>query len=216
LLGLYAQRRYGVGQEIYVNMLTANAYANSDDFLQYEGKPPRRQVDGELYGTAPWYRLYEASDGWVFFAAPTRGEWEAFCAEAAPHLSDQSADDEAAMTAAIADIFAQAPAAEWETRLTAVGVGCVQADAGSVGDFLSKDAHVLANGFSPIANHRRLGNVRRWGPLTKMAGGRDDYGPGVLAGQETNEILAEVGRSDEEIARLRSEGVVWSEPVELE
>ena len=62
LLGLYAQRRYGVGQEIYVNMLTANAYANSDDFLSYEGKPPRREVDGELYGTAPWYRLYEASE----------------------------------------------------------------------------------------------------------------------------------------------------------
>ncbi len=216
LLGLYAQRRYGVGQEIYVNMLTANAYANSDDFLQYEGKPARRQVDGELYGTAPWYRLYEASDGWVFFAAPTCEEWEAFCNEAAPQLSEQNADDEAAMTAAIADVFAQAPAAEWEGRLTAVGVGCVQADAGSVGDFFAKDAHVLANNFSPVSNHRRLGEVRRWGPLTKMAGGRTDYGPGVLAGQETSEILAEVGRSPEEIDRLKTAGVVWSEPVELE
>ena len=216
LLGLYAQRRYGIGQEIYVNMLTANAYANSDDFLQYEGKPARRQVDGELYGTAPWYRLYQASDGWVFFAAPTCEEWEAFCNEAAPHLSDQSADDEATMTAAIAEVFAQAPAAEWEARLTAVGVGCVQADAGPVGEFLSKDEHVLANGFSPVANHRRLGDVRRWGPLTRMAGGRTDYGPGVLAGQETNEILAEVGRSPEEIDRLKTTGVVWSEPVELE
>ncbi len=216
LLGLYAQRRYGVGQEIYVNMLTANAYANSDDFLQYKGKPERRQVDGELYGTAPWYRLYEASDGWVFFAAPTCEEWEAFCNEAAPHLADQSAADEAAMTAAIAEVFAQAPAAEWEARLTAVGVGCVQADAGPVGEFLSKDEHVLANDFSPVAKHRRLGEVRRWGPLTKMAGGRTDYGPGVLAGQETNEILAEVGRSPEEINRLKTAGVVWSEPVELE
>lgn len=215
LLGLYAQRRFGVGQEIYVNMLTANAYANSDDFLQYDGKPPRSQVDSELFGTAPWYRLYKASEGWVFFAAPTREEWEAFCAEAEPHLSDQTAADEAAMTAAIAEVFAQAPAAEWEARLTAVGVGCVQADAGSVGDFLSTDEHVLANGFSPVANHRRLGEVRRWGPLTKMAGGRDDYGPGVLAGQETDEILAEAGRSAADIGRLRSEGVVWSEPVEL-
>ncbi len=216
LLGLYAQRRYGVGQEVYVNMLTANAYANSDDFIQYKGKPPRRQVDGELYGTAPWYRLYEASEGWVFFAAPTCEEWEAFCDEAAPHLSAQSADDEAAMTAAIAKVFAQVPAAEWERRLTAVGVGCVQADAGPVGEFLSKDEHVLANGFSPVANHRRLGDVRRWGPLTKMAGGREDYGPGVLAGQETTEILAEVGRSAHEIEQLKSAGIVWSEPVELE
>ena len=215
LLGLYAQRRYGIGQEIYVNMLTANAYANSDDFLQYEGKPPRRQVDGELYGTAPWYRLYEASEGWVFFAALTDDEWSVFCREAAPQLAEARGQDEGALASALGEVFAQAPAEEWERRLTAVGVGCVQADSGNCGEFFSKDEHVLANDFSPVANHRRMGDVRRWGPLTKMAGGRDDYGPGVLAGQETDEILAEVGRSVQEIERLRSEGVVWSEPVQL-
>ena len=215
LLGLYAQRRYGIGQEIYVNMLTANAYANSDDFLQYKGKTPRRQVDGELYGTAPWYRLYEASEGWVFFAALTDDEWSAFCQEAAPQLVDAREQDEDTLASALGEVFEQAPAEEWERRLTAVGVGCVQADSGNCGEFFSKDEHVLVNGFSPVANHRRMGDVRRWGPLTKMAGGRDDYGPGVLAGQETDEILAEVGRSVHEIERLRSEGVVWSEPVEL-
>ncbi len=215
LLGLYAQRRYGLGQEIYVNMLTANAYANSDDFLQYEGKPARRQVDGELYGTAPWYRLYEASEGWVFFAALRDEQWTAFCREAAPALEDRDSVDEHALTTALVELFAQAQASEWESRLTAVGVGCVRADTGPVGEFLIRDEHVLANGFSPMANHRRLGDVRRWGPLTTMAGGRDDYGPGVLAGQETDEILEEIGRGGE-IESLRSAGVVWSEPVELE
>ena len=34
-------------------MLAANAYANADDFVRYAGKPPRRPVDGELYGTHP-------------------------------------------------------------------------------------------------------------------------------------------------------------------
>lgn len=215
LLGLYAQRRYGVGQEIYVNMLTANAYANSDDFLQYEGKQPRRQVDGELFGTAPWHRLYEASEGWVFLAAVTDDEWSVFCGEAAPELVGRDSIDDVALIAALAELFATAPADQWERRLTAVGVGCVRADGKPVGEFLSRDEHVLANGFSPVANHRRLGDVRRWGALTTMAGGRDDYGPGVLAGQETDEILAEIGRGGE-IERLRSTGVVWSEPVELE
>ena len=215
LLGLVAQRRYGVGQEIYVNMLTANAYANSDDFLQYEGKPPRRQVDGELHGTAPWYRLYEASEGWIFFAALTDDEWSAFCAEAAPELASARDGDEAELISRLTEVFAQVPASEWERRLTAVGVGCVQADAAGSGDFFAHDEHVLANDFSPIADHKRLGPVRRWGPLTTMAGGRDDYGPGVLAGQDTDEILAEVGRSPEEIERLRESGIVWSEPLEL-
>ena len=71
LLGLYAQQRYGVGQQIFVNMLTANAYANADDFIRYEGKQPRRQVDGELYGISALYRLYPTEQGWVFLAAPT-------------------------------------------------------------------------------------------------------------------------------------------------
>ncbi len=215
LLGLYAQRHYGVGQEIYVNMLTANAYANSDDFLHYAGKPPRRQVDAELHGTAPWYRLYEALEGWVFLAVPTDAEWSAFCREAAPQLADRGSISEDALTAALEEVFAQAPAPEWERRMTVLGVGCVQADAASVGEFLAKDEHVLANGFSPMARHQRLGDVRRWGALTTMAGGRDDYGAGVLAGQETDAILGEIGRG-EEIERLRAEGIVWSEPVGLE
>ena len=184
LLGLYAQRRYGVGQQIFVNMLTANAYANSDDFLQYEGKPPRRQVDGELYGTAPWYRLYPASEGWVFFAALTDEDWSAFCAEAAPHLADARDTSEDDLTTALADVFATAPATEWEARLTTVGVGCVVADAGHPGQFFLHDPQVLANDFAPLAEHRRLGQVRRWGALTRCAGRRDGYGHGVLAGQE--------------------------------
>ena len=218
LLGLYAQQRYGVGQAIYVNMLTANAYANSDDFLQYEGKPPRREVDGELYGTAPWYRLYEAKEGWVFLAAESPAEWAAFCTEAAPHLAEARTGtvDEAALTAALAAVFQTAAAKEWEARLTPQGVGCVQADARGSGPFFAHDPHVLENNFSPKANHRRLGTVRRWGPLTKLAGGRDDYGPGVLAGQETAEILAELGRDEAEAARLRTAGIVWSEPILLQ
>ena len=215
LLGLVAQRRWDVGQEIYVNMLTANAAANSDDFLQYEGKPPRRQVDAELHGTAPWHRLYEAAEGWVFFAALTDAEWSAFCQEAAPELSDARVGDEAALTDSLAQVFAQASADEWEQRLTPLGVGCVRADAGGAGQFFAHDEHVLANNFSPIARHRRLGDVRRWGPLTKLSGGRNDYGPGVLAGQETDEILRELGRGGD-VERLRSEGVVWSEAIELD
>ena len=48
-----------------------------------------------------------------------------------------------------------------------------------------------------------------------MAVGRDDYAPGVLAVQETDEVLAEVGRDTVEIARLRESGIVWSESVQL-
>ena len=223
LLGLYAQQRYGVGQQIFVNMLTANAYANADDFIRYEGKQPRRQVDGELYGISALYRLYPTEQGWVFLAAPTDAEWARFCAHAHPELADDprfgsaAARDEhdAALVDVLTDVFATRPAAEWEARLTAQRVGCVVADAATAGQFFAHDPQMLENDFAPLARHQRMGEIRRWGPLTHMAGGRDDYGPGVLAGAETDAILREIGRSDEEIAELRSNRVVWAEPLEI-
>ena len=223
LLGLYAQRRSGIGQRIFVNMLAANAYANADDFVAYEGKPLRRQVDAELYGLSALYRLYPASEGWVFLAAPTDAEWRIFCEIAAPQLAndprfaDATGRDahDAKLAEALAAVFATRPAAEWESLLAPQRIGCVAADAQSAGQFFAHDEHIQQNGFAPFSEHQRLGNLRRWGSLTVCAGGRDDYGPGVLAGAETDAILQEIGRGEAEIAALREQGVVWSEAVDL-
>ena len=223
LLGLYAQRRYGIGQRIFVNMLAANAYANADDFVGYEGKPPRRQVDAELYGLSALYRLYPTAEGWVFLAAPSDAEWQTLCREAAPQLANDPRFADAAgrdqhdaeLAAALADLFAARPAAEWEALLTPHRVGCVVADAASPGDFFTHDEHIHANNFAPHADHQRHGNLRRWGPLTTCAGGRSDYGPGVLAGQETEQILQEIGRTKPQIANLQTHRIVWSEPIHL-
>ena len=73
---------------------------------------------------------------------------------------------------------------------------------------------MLENDFAPVALHQRFGAVRRWGPLTRCAGGPEAYGPGVLAGAETESILREIGRSSEQIAELQAARIVWSEPVE--
>ena len=223
LLGLYAQRRYGIGQRIFVNMLAANAYANADDFVGYEGKPPRRQVDADLYGLSALYRLYPTAEGWVFLAAPTDAEWAAFCQIAAPALADDprfadapSRDaHDADLATALTGVFAARTAAEWEALLTPHRIGCVAADAQTPGQFFAHDAHVDQNGFAPHAAHQRLGNLRRWGPLTTCAGGRTDYAPGVLAGAETDAILQEIGRTGAEITTLRASATVWSEPVQL-
>ena len=222
LLGLWVQQRHGIGQQIFVNMLAANAYANSDDFVKYDGKPAAPQVDAELHGLSAACRLYETAEGWIFFAAQTNPEWQAFCSAAAPELasdprfanSASRAEHDNALRILLARQFQERTADEWEQLLAPQYIACVRADARTAGQFFSHDEHVLANDFTPIAHHQRLGPLRRWGPLTRCATRRTDYGPGVLAGAETDAILQEIGRADQ-IAALRSSSVVWSEPVHL-
>ncbi|MEE9198579.1 MAG: CoA transferase, partial [Dehalococcoidia bacterium] len=79
LLGLQARARSGEGQCMETTMLCSAAYLFSDDFLRYEGKPPRPTPDNGQYGLGPLYRLYRTQEGWVFLAVLTDEEWSAFC-----------------------------------------------------------------------------------------------------------------------------------------
>jgi crotonobetainyl-CoA:carnitine CoA-transferase CaiB-like acyl-CoA transferase len=223
LLGLWAQRRLGRGQRVLVNMLVANAYANADDFLCYPAKPPRPVVDAELHGLAAGYRLYRAREGWVFLALLGDAEWRSFCeavarpewlADARFATAEAREKNDAELAAALADLFRERPADDWEALLIAADVGCVRADAPAPGEFFARDEHLIGNGFAPRIRHARFGELRRWGPLVTCAGGAEAYGPGALAGEHTDALLAELGRSAEEIAHLRQIGVVASEPVE--
>ncbi len=56
-----------------------------------------------------------------------------------------------------------------------------------------------------------MGMLRRWGPLVQVDGGADQYGPGVLGGEQTEALLIESGRTPEEIATLWETEVVWAE-----
>ena len=80
MLGLHARRRTGEGQQIFLSMLGANAYANYDDFLSYEGKPDRPTVDADVLGFSALYRLYPARSGWVMLAVTSDAQWQALCA----------------------------------------------------------------------------------------------------------------------------------------
>lgn len=221
LLALLARQRHGVGQAVYVNMLTANLYANADDALSYDGKSHRRTADAELFGLGACYRLYRSSVGWVFLAVTTDREWQQFCRgvgrldlAADPRfvtVADRGLHD-TALARLVEAVFGARSADEWEVDLTAMGVACVRADGSTPGPFFAHHGQVLANGFTPITRHARFGEHRRWGAIVTVNGGTDNYGPGVLAGEQTDQMLAELGYKPEQIFELRRTNVVASEP----
>lgn len=210
LLALLNQRRHGIGQEVRIDMLVANAWANADDFVQWPTKPQPVTVDDDYQGLHPGYRLYPTRAGWVFVAATTDVEFQRL-AEALghPELTLDRPDLATTLTA----LFAADEAGNWEQKLTAAGVGCVRADDIDVGSFLCADPHLRHNGWTPAVEHKRFGSVQRWGPTVTVGGLNPHYRSAPLAGEHTDTLLAELGCSDDEIARLRNERIVNSEPV---
>ena len=198
----------------------ANAYANSDDFIDYAGKPARQQLDAELYGLNALCRLYRTRDGWVFLGVFTEREWQALCQTvprsdlaADPRFASAEARSEhdGALAEELADLFATQDADDWERTLVPAGVGCVRADGPPPGEFWADDEHVRANGFAPLAEHARYGTLRRHGPVVTLSETPGRYGPGSLAGDHTDAILREFGYDEDSIAALRADAIVWSE-----
>jgi crotonobetainyl-CoA:carnitine CoA-transferase CaiB-like acyl-CoA transferase len=70
LLGLRSKRRVAPGQAMLTTMLSTMTHVLSDDTIEYEGRRAAPTLDLGLQGFGPLDRLYEASDGWIFLAAP--------------------------------------------------------------------------------------------------------------------------------------------------
>lgn len=221
-MALLERARTGTGQQVFINMQMANAWANAADFLDYSGKPERAQVDAELHGLGATYRLYPTREGWVFLALVTDEEFARFCKAAeCPELAsdarfssvEERRQNDDALAQALLQLFALDDATSWEKRLAPVGIGCVRADDIEAGAVWNEDPQVLANGWAPAVQHARFGSLRRWGPLVTVDGLNPDYRSGPLQGEHTDKVLSELGKSDGEIQQLRDAKIVTSEPV---
>ena len=201
VLGLCARRASGVGQKIYIDMFGANAYANWDDFLNFEGKPERPSVDRDGFGLGPLYRLYECLVGWVFLAAVNDREKQALASVTGVDL--QSSD----LASRLASFFKRKSAIEWERELTPLGIGCVEASNSVPPEFFMKDEHVREENLLVPAVHPDWGDYLRLGPMVEFD--RDASYPGTgAAGGATLSLLHELGYSEDAIRVLLDDSVV--------
>ena len=197
LLGLAARRDHGRGQKIFVDMFGANAYANWDDFLCYEGKPERPAVDPNGFGLGPLHRLYRCGTGWVFLMVVNEDEWGGLCRELGLSV-DRDADD---LEAVLEATFADGDADDFEARLAPKGIGCVRADGLEPPAFFLEDPHSRLEELSVPAVHPDWGDYFRNGPMVRFSKGDEYAGTGAMGGA-TTALLAELGYSADEIAGL--------------
>jgi len=197
MLGLAARRAHGRGQKIFVDMFGANAYANWDDFLSYEGKPERPRVDGEGYGLGPLHRLYRCASGWAFLMITNDAEWNVLRDELELTVDRTAENVEAVLEAK----FAAGDADDFEARLAPRGVGCVRADGLQPPAFFLEDDHCGVEELRVRAVHPDWGDYFRYGPMARFAEGDTYAGTGAMGGA-TVALLAELGYSTDEIAKL--------------
>ncbi len=217
-LGLLVRDRVGTSQEMLTTMLTSTAHALADDMVEYKDRQPTQGADPQLLGYSALYRLYKASDEWVYLAAPHPGEWSALCAALAgdvdlagdARFADEASRsvNDAALAEVLAGVFAGRPAQHWEDTLLAADVGCVVAHREPPETVLQSAEFAGAADMLVEVEHPTFGEHVRLKPYIGFSRSETVAEPGSLAGQHTDAILSELGYSAEAIGDLRERKVV--------
>ncbi len=220
LLGLHSRDKTGRGQSLLTTMICSDIYANSDETIDCEGRPPSPRLDEGLYGLGPLYRLYEAAEGWVFLACLRREEWGAFCeAVARPELAPRwesawhGASPEAMELASLlSDLFRSRTADEWEELMARRDVPLVAVETRDPGRFNILDEEMRALGYAVPVESPVHGAYWRHGALQQFSSDGLILGPWEPLGGHTRPILSELGYGPEEIEKLIEDRVVeaWS------
>ncbi len=217
MLGLMARKTTGEGQQIFMDMFGANAYANHDDFLTYQGKPQRALTDELMLGLNPTYRLYEcANQEWVFLALVSAREKIRFkeILSNAGIENDQISfgdTDPLASIEKLEALFRNRSAEDWEELLAPHGIGCVRADGHAPSQFWLEDEQVQTINLTKSTSYPGWGNYKRHGPTALFNCGVDHLKPAPSGGEHSEEILSELGYTTDEIKEFVKNGVVWKE-----
>ena len=214
-VALLARHRTGRGQLVDVGMLDSVAA-----LLTYQagiyfatGTPPGRL--GNLHPTITPYETLEAADGDLVVAAGNDQLWRTFCGVLGlESLADdprfRTNKDRVGAREALRPLLVERlrtrPAAEWLADLKSAGVPC-----GGVRDFeqVLTDPQIVERAMVIALEHPVAGAIRQLGVPVKLG---DTPGavrtPPPVLGQHTVAILGELGYSDGDVERLKSDGAV--------
>ncbi len=217
---LYHRDRTGEGQFLDTSIIYAQLLNASTAWVTPDGsvRGDRHALDAGCLGSSALYRLYRCADGrWLALGAYARRQFSALCSVIG--RDDLDTDDrfapagnrsarDAEMWSLLEDVFATRPAREWLVALDAARVPAEVADPDFVMSMFD-DPEFVEKGWVAHAEHPVLGRVDGFGNLVDLSEtpGRV-RGAALIPGQDSSEILAELGYDDEQIAKLIAADIV--------
>jgi crotonobetainyl-CoA:carnitine CoA-transferase CaiB-like acyl-CoA transferase len=207
----------GQGQAIDMALLDTQVamLANLGANYLVTRQPPRRA--GNAHQNIVPYQVFEVADGHLILAVGNDGQFERFCAVAGcPELARdprfaRNADrvrHRETLVPLLAERLRSRPRAEWLEALDGANVPC-----GPINDLADvfADPHVRARGMTFTMAHPLNPALELVAsPMKLSATPVTLRHPPPLLGQHTDEVLAEFGLTDEEIAHLHGAGVIGS------
>jgi len=170
---------------------------------------------GSAHQTSAPYQAIRAADGYFTVGATTPRNWRSFC-DALGHpewASEERFKDNPSRHARrdilipmIEQVTSHKPRDHWVSLLQKAGVPCAEIQ---TFDQVFNDSQLQARGFFWNGRHSKLGDVEQIGsPIHFSDTPVRQWRAGPELGEHTSEVLRALGRTEAEIAELKTKGVL--------
>jgi len=210
---LFHRERTGEGQKLHVPMYETFSSFMISEHMQGQTFVPTTGPAGYARLMTQHRRPYETKDGYVCVVPYTQRHWQSFFELIGqpdliedPRFATQTERTRNidALYAIVADAVRTRTSAEW---LEDLGAADVPVGPMNTPEDLFDCPHLSAVGMFPEIDHPTEGRVRHMKvpvSFSKTPGGL--YRHSEALGQSTDEVLAEIGFTEDEVARLRETG----------
>jgi len=217
MTALHERQRSGRGQWVQASLLQSGLGLMDFQAARWlvDGQVPAQM--GNDHPTSMPTSAYATADGWLNLGAGGDAIWRRLCAELQAEAPDLARDprfaadadraaNRRALNATLAAVFRTGPTARWIERLNDAGVPCGPILAV---DEVFADPQVVHGRMASTLEHPTRGPIRVLAPTATLSRtpGRLERALGP-SGEDTDDVLAELGYGADEIAALRAESTV--------